>query len=481
MTDTVRPDPELRRSLAATARLDHVRAVDFARLDEGGHTYLDHTGAAPAPRSLVEGHLEALRDSVLGNPHSHNPASAASTALVEEARAAVLAFVGADPATYDCVFTANASGAIRLVGEAFPFGPDRPLALAADNHNSVNGVREHARRAGAAVEVVPLAGPDLRLDLDAARGVLEGTRPGLWCVPAQSNYSGVRHPLSLVGEARTGGWRVLLDAAAYAATSRLRLGDDGPDFLALSLYKLVGYPTGVGMLVARHDALAELRRPAFAGGTVAVASVAADGHRLVPGHAGFEDGTPDFLAMPAITAGLAYLDDVLDDLHRRVGDLTAWLLARLGELRHRDGRPLVQVLGPGGTGARGGTIACNLVDPSGTPLRDARVEELAAARNISLRSGCFCNPGAGEHAQGLVAADLAPFLDPGRPASFCDVDDALWARRGRGVSALRISVGLGTDAGDAERVVDFLAGFRDVTAAEVGTGPVGRPPEPDAA
>ena len=54
---------------------------------------------------------------------------------------------------------------------------------------------------------------------------------------------------------------------------------------------MFGYPTGVGALIARRQALQKLRRPWFAGGTVSVVSVQADDYYLDEGHAAFEDGT----------------------------------------------------------------------------------------------------------------------------------------------------------------------------------------------
>ena len=53
--------------------------------------------------------------------------------------------------------------ACRLVGEAYPFRPWSRLVLTADNHNSVNGLREFARARGAAVRYVPLDPADLRV------------------------------------------------------------------------------------------------------------------------------------------------------------------------------------------------------------------------------------------------------------------------------------------------------------------------------
>ncbi len=474
-------DADLERRLAGTAHLDELRATEFERLDRLGHVYLDHTGAGLYAASLVERHAELLRDRVLGNPHSVNPTSRPMTVMVESARAAVLDFVGADPDEYDCVFTPNATGALRIVGESFPFAPDRPFVLSADDHNSVNGIREHARRAGATTTYVPVVAPDLRLDRDALAAALDGP-PGLFAFPAQSNYSGVQHPWELVDVARERGWRVLVDVAAYAPTNELRLSERRPDFACLSFYKMFGYPTGVGALLARHDALAELRRPWFAGGTIGVASVTADGHRLVPGHVGFEDGTLDFLSLPAVEAGLGFLRRADPDaVHDRVDALTGWLLERMGALRHADGAPLVQVLGPTGTGGRGGTIAFVLHDPEGRELHDRRVEELASAAGISLRTGCFCNPGTGEVARDVSAADLAPFLEPGSTVSLCEVDDAVRARRDVGVSALRISVGLSSNAADVRALVAFLATLLDRPAGELGPVPPAPAAGPDAA
>src|SRR5688572_29751910 len=133
-----------------------LRARELARVDRARHTYLDWTGSALHPESLVRRHAKSLHETVLGNPHSDSVASRASTSLIEQARAAVLHFLDAPAEEYDVCFTANASGAMRLVGEAYPFGAGSQLVLAADNHNSVNGIRTYARAAGADVRVMPL-------------------------------------------------------------------------------------------------------------------------------------------------------------------------------------------------------------------------------------------------------------------------------------------------------------------------------------
>jgi molybdenum cofactor sulfurtransferase len=112
---------------AETAVLDDLRRSDFARLDRGGHVYLDYTGGGLYAQSQLREHMRLLNSRVFGNPHSSNPSSAASTDLVERARAYVLEFFNAPPEEYVAIFTPNATGALRLVGEAYPFHPGRPV------------------------------------------------------------------------------------------------------------------------------------------------------------------------------------------------------------------------------------------------------------------------------------------------------------------------------------------------------------------
>ncbi len=103
--------------------LGELRRSEYARLDDRKQIYLDYTGGGLHGTSQVRSHEKLLREQVLGNPHSNSPASLAATALVERTRRAVRQFFNAPPHDYLCIFTANASSALRLVGESYPFGP----------------------------------------------------------------------------------------------------------------------------------------------------------------------------------------------------------------------------------------------------------------------------------------------------------------------------------------------------------------------
>ena len=430
-----------------------LRARELSRLDRTRQTYLDWTGSALHPESLVRRHARFLHQSVLGNPHSDSVASRASTELIAQARAAVLGFLDASPQEYTVCFCANASGALRLIGEAYPFAPGSQLALTADNHNSVNGIRTYARDAGATVRILPLDA-QLRLQGGAdALGAEVVNAPSLLAFPAQSNFSGVRHPLTIVRRAHELGFDVLLDAAAFLPTSPLSLRDVRPDFLVLSLYKIAGYPSGVGAVVARHEALARLRRPSFSGGTVEAVSAWDDVHVMKRDAEAFEDGTVNFLGVAAVPAALEFMGDVgMLRIAHRVRGLAAELRRRLTSLRHRNGAPLVVVYADAGEDC-GATIAFNVLDPSGAVVPYWRVEARAREMRVSIRGGCFCNPGAAERALGIDSASLADCLRASREQRVAFSHAWLSECLGRPVGALRMSLGYGTNLGDLVRGV----------------------------
>ena len=450
-------------SFGATAALDRLRASEFARLDAQGHVYLDYTGGGLYADSQVRRHAEQLLANVFGNPHSSNPTSMKAAELVEECRRHILSYFNASPDDYVLVFTANASKALKLVGESYPFAAGSTFLLTFDNHNSVNGIREFARSRGARTVYVPVLPPDMRADdhaVAASLSAIQLGKPSLFAYPAQSNFSGVQHPLAWIEQAQRRGWDVLLDAAAFVPTNRLDLGAVKPDYVVLSFYKMFGYPTGVGALLARRPALEKLRRPWFAGGTITVASVQADRHYLAPGFAAFEEGTQTYLTIPAVDIGLQMLESIgIEAIHTRVSCLTGWLIDALTSLQHDNGEPLIQLYGPPTTDRRGATLALNFFDRVGRPI-DHRLIELQANRErISLRTGCFCNPGAGETALGLSKGELdSCFMRSTRRMTF---DDFRRCIDGKSTGAVRVSLGLASNFEDVQAMARFAAQFLD--------------------
>lgn len=458
---------------AATVSLDDLRRTQYARLDAQNQVYLDYTGGGLHAASQVQEHVQMLSEQVLGNPHSVSPSSMEMTRRVEGARAAVLDYFGGT-GNYTAIFTLNASGALKLVGESYPFASGGKLLLTADNHNSVNGMREFARAKGVAVRYAPMTRPELRIDLAAMDSLLDDADPAqanLLAFPAQSNFSGVKHPLDLVARAQSKGWHVLLDAAAFVPTNPLDLRAVSPDFVVMSFYKMFGYPTGVGCLLVRNDRLKDLRRPWFGGGTVNFATVQGQMHVLSKGEAAFEDGTLNYLGIPAVEIGLRHLQTVgIQTIQKRVYCLTEWLLTQLLAQKHSNGRAMVRLYGPANMAMRGGTVTLNLYDPQGHLVDYRRVEELAGEVGISLRTGCFCNPGAGEMAEDLTEDDMrAGIAQVGGEINLQRFSQAMQERGGKSAGAIRVSTGIASNFADVERFLGFVGGFRDQTSLTIGS------------
>jgi selenocysteine lyase/cysteine desulfurase len=444
-----------------TENIDRLRACDYARIDQLGHIYLDYTGSGVYAESQIQKHHEFLSSNVFGNPHSTNPTSIISTEVVERTRATILAFFNANPEEYVVIFTSNASGALKLVGESYPFNKDSRYLLTYDNHNSVNGIREYALAHSAQVTYIPVLPPEMGVDegrLDAELASVKGSTANLFAFPAQSNFSGRQHPLEWIERAHMLGWDVLLDAAAFAPSNPLDLGKYHPDFVPISFYKMFGYPTGIGALIARREALKKLRRPWFAGGTITVASVQGEKFYLAEAPSAFEDGTLNFLSIPAVEIGLNHLKGIgLDVIHKRVHALTGWLLQELTKLKHSNGKSVLKIYGPLCDEKRGGTIALNFFDPDGQVIDHLSVEQNANKIDLSLRTGCFCNPGAGEVALGISSEELhSCFARPTHEAQL-SYDEFRLCIDGKASGAVRISVGLVSNFADADAFIRFAA------------------------
>ncbi|MFH2102424.1 MAG: aminotransferase class V-fold PLP-dependent enzyme [Chloroflexota bacterium] len=446
-----------------THDIDELRQREYGRLDRLGHIYLDYTGGGLYADSQVRTHSDLLTGGVFGNPHSLNPTSLAATQLVESAREYVLHYFNASPDEYVVIFTPNASGALKLVGESYPFGKGCHYLLTFDNHNSVNGIREYAHTKGADVTYVPVSLPDMRVDEAMLASYLDQGTAGcnnLFAYPAQSNFSSVQHPLGWIEKAHAKGWDVVLDAAAFTPTNRLDLGVVKPDFVPLSFYKMFGYPTGLGALIARKQILPKLHRPWFAGGTITVASVQGDKYYLADAPAAFEDGTVDYLDIPAIEIGLKHLESVgIDLIHERVSCLTGWLLDSISGMKHSNGKPLVRVYGPLVTRMRGGAVTVNFFDQHEKPIDIRIIEQEASKANISLRTGCFCNPGAGEIALEISKLELAACFAKPQSEQRLTYDDFRMCIDDKASGAVRISVGLVSNFEDIQAFLQFADGL----------------------
>lgn len=436
---------------------NRLRKKEYSRLDNQGHVYLDYTGGSLYPQSLIDLHHNYLKRAVYGNPHSTNPSSQLSGKFVNEARNKVLQYFNAKE--YYCVFTANASGALQIVGECYPFSAKGHLLLTADNHNSVNGIREYCKNKGCSYSYCPMNDEDLSINEECLTRQLEahpGKQNKLFGFPAQSNASGAKHSLAWIKKAQEQGWDVLLDAAAFVPASKLDLSIINPDFVSLSFYKIFGYPTGLGCLLVKKSKFYKLQKPWFAGGTVSLVSINCNNHFLTSDFERFENGTVNYLDIPAITQGLNFIDSIqIETISKRIEGLCGLLIRHLLKLRHDNGLPLIKLYGPKNMENRGGTILLNFFDIHRQQYPFQFVEKKANEKLISFRTGCFCNPGIDEIISGVSAEHLGSYFANRGNAEYDDMITFLGKLRG----AIRISVGIPTTTTDIAKFISFAKMF----------------------
>jgi selenocysteine lyase/cysteine desulfurase len=175
----------------------------------------------------------------------------------------------------------------------------------------------------------------------------------------------------------------------------------------------------------------------------------------------FEDGTPSFLAIPAVCDGLRWLTEIgIPRVAQHTAYLTRCLLDGLRALDER-----VVMYGPGDAADRGGTVTFNLRRRRQV-LPYELVEAAAREKGVAIRGGCFCNPGAAEQA----------FQIPHQAARAClrgefSVPRFRACLGNQPVGAIRASVGVATTEGDVHRLLELVDELtRVATTSAEGTG-----------
>jgi selenocysteine lyase/cysteine desulfurase len=372
---------------------------------------LDLAASAPALRAVAD-HVAELLPLHASVHRGAGYASQVCTAVVERGRDAVAAFVGAREDDV-VVFTRNTTDALNLLAGCVP-GP--VLRLDLEHHATLL-----AWRSGRVLPAAPTVADTLEA-LRAALAAGSATAPfALVAVTGASNVTGEVPPLRRIVElAHAAGARVVVDAAQLAPHRRVDLAATGADYLALSGHKLYA-PYGAGALVGRRDWL-DAADPYLAGGGAVTAVGAVDAAGATPAawarapHR-HEAGTPNVLGVAALARACRVLDGVVD---RAAPEHERALLARLtdGLAAVAGVRPLrIWPDAPDRV-----AVASFTVDGVAPGLVAAY---LSAEHGIAVRDGKFC---------------AHPLVDRAAGAG----------------GAVRASLGLGTTAGDVDRLVEAL-------------------------
>ncbi|KAH7012673.1 pyridoxal phosphate-dependent transferase [Microdochium trichocladiopsis] len=465
--------------------VDRLRAAEYPHMNNG--VYLDHSGATIYAKSAIESFTEKMLTGLYGNPHSENAPARLSSNIVEDVRAKTLDFLGANPEHFDLVFVANATAAIKLVGEAFRDLGEKTRSKSfwygyhRDAHTSLVGVREWSNNQSHCFESDEEVEDWLRQPATADVKLPDHHSLGLFAYPAQSNLTGRRLPLEWVGHVRHAddlqNTYTLLDAAALAMTFPMsRVFSDpasSPDFTCLSFYKIFGFPD-VGALVVRRESghILSLRRY-FGGGTVEAVGVIEDVFHRSKGqegpddnlHEGLEDGTLPFHSILALGEAIdshqrlfMSMEVVSDHTHYLVTPLQQGLVA----LRHYNERSVCRIyhykhqkqddVSVGSTFRHGSAVAFNIIGHNGKYVPFTEVEEAANQAGIYVRPGGVCNPGGIYAVLGYESWMLHRALQAG---SMCG-RSAKGVLHGTPTGVVRASVGAMSTKADVDALVQFI-------------------------
>ena len=235
--------------------------------------YMDHnatTAVRPEARDAV-----ALALALTGNPSSVHGSGRTARRLVEDARDAVAALVGAEPAWV--VFTSGGTEANNLALRVLP--KRAPILCSAVEHASVLSVVD-------GIVEIPVDGDGV-VDLGALEALLAGEdTPALVSVMLANNETGVLQPVADVAAlAHEHGALIHCDAVQAAGKMAIDFRTLGCDLMSLSAHK-IGGPSGVGALVVTSGVEGDLALiPMLRGGGQERGRRA--GTENVPGIAGF--------------------------------------------------------------------------------------------------------------------------------------------------------------------------------------------------
>ncbi len=344
-------------------------------------TYLDTSATSLPPRPVIEAmsRYYELRHS---NVHRGVYLTAEeSTAVYEGARKDVGTFINAPNGVNEVVFTKNATESFNLLAKSWGAANLKPgdavVLSVMEHHANIVPWFQLRDQIGIEIRFIPV-GDDYRLDLNSLDELLDGAK--LLSVTGMSNVLGTINPIKQLAQAaHDHGALMAIDAAQTIAHSPVDVGDLGVDFLAFSAHKMLG-PTGIGVLWAREEILANM--PPFLGGGGMIADVRLDGFTPTSGPARFEAGTPPIAEAAGLSAAVRYLSNLgMANVAQYEHDLTLDALTRLHETFHGQ----VRVIGPNSVTDRGGVIS---LDVEGVHAHD--IAQVLDEFGVCVRPGHHC-------------------------------------------------------------------------------------------
>ena len=363
-------------------------------------TYLDYAATAPVFLSVLE-EMGEYELGGRGNPRRGLHAYAErGTEALENARATVAKFIGADPS--GTVFTKSATEGLNLAITSFTrnLGPGDEVVHTIFDHNSAY---LPLKRASDEREFKLLEITKEQIEKNALETYVFSARTKLLVVPHVSNVTGQVLPVRTICErAHAVGALVIVDGAQAVAHMPVNIAELGADAYAFSAHKMYG-PMGIGAVAFSAEGF-RVVEPLIVGGGM-----------IEPGVAMLEAGTPNVTG----TVGFAKAcEELLNIGFVSIQEHERMIIRKLAENMKSLPITLYHPLSPF-------TTPLSFSVPGVHPHDVAQV---LANQGVAVRAGHHCAP------------QIARSLDP--------------------AGVVRVSIGLPTTQDDIERFFEALEGVK---------------------
>ena len=346
--------------------------------------YLDSGATSQKPNSVIDAESNFYRlHNAAAHRGAHQLAEEATTAM-ENARAIVARFIGAD--VDEVVFTKSATESLNLIAYAMGNAPkgnrfhldssDSIVVTEMEHHANLIPWQQLAARTGAKLKWFEVT-PDGRLDLSNIESVITADTKVV-ALTHQSNVLGTINPLEAIAKrAHEVGAVVVLDACQSVPHMAVEVKKLDIDFLMFSGHKTVG-PTGIGILWGRSELLEEL--PPFLTGGSMIETVTMTTATWAPAPRKFEAGVPNMAQAVGLGVALEYLTSVgMDEIHKHEVDLTRYGIEKLREIKD------LRIIGPRDLDMRGGTLSFTVGE-----IHPHDLGQYLDSQGIAVRTGHHC-------------------------------------------------------------------------------------------
>lgn len=269
--------------------------------------YLDSGATAQKPLRVIEREAELYKTLNANIHRGVHHLSDRMTALYEQAREAVRAFIGAEKRE-EVIFTSGATMSINLVAysfsERFVTSGDNIVVTRIEHHSNIVPWQIAAERKGATLRFIE-ADDAGELMLDNLSEIID-SRTKIVAVTQASNTLGTYPDLKrIIAAAHAVGAVVLVDGCQGVVHGGVDVSALDCDFYAFSGHKLYA-PTGIGVLYGKAELL-EAMPPFLAGGDM-VDKVSFAKTTFAPLPLKFEAGTANFVGAVSLAEAIAYLE-----------------------------------------------------------------------------------------------------------------------------------------------------------------------------